>query len=1093
MALPISGPISFADINVELSRLQNTTISLNETLVRELSGIVAGTISVSDFYGATAVDTAMKLVYDTTLGNGSNTVGFNLGGTVDIIVNWGDGTLEQITTSGYITHTYENSDTYEVKIDGSLTQFGGLVDTHAAKLTQCTTFGDIGLTSLRNAFYNCINLIVSPDEIPSSVTDISYMFWGAALFNDSISAWDTSSINAMEGVFFQAASFNQPINSWDTSSVTNMSYMFYGAVDFNQPLDAWDVSNVTNMAFMFFNAISFNQSLSAWDVSNVTDMTSMFSFAESFNQPLSSWSTSNVTVMDQMFEFALLFDQDISNWCVENITEEPPGFATGSVLELINTPIWGACPGPTDQFMSFTINTILDSANNDIILRLLDSVDCVVSWGDGFNDTVKVPTNELTHTYSVPGIYTIRITGTVAHFAGFSTTASKVVNCVSFGSLQTTNLSQAFDGCTNLISVPNDIPFTVSLVLFMFRNASSFNQNISFWNMSNVTRMDYMFDGASSFNQPIGSWDVSNVTGMQAMFNGASSFNQPIGSWDVSNVNDMFVMFSGASSFNQPIGSWDVSNVTNMGAMFGNASSFNQDLTDWCVTNFTSEPGLFASNSALSNANKPIWGTCNPTFNIISAANNVTEGETLNITVNTTGVANGTTFNWSVSRPEDFSTSSGSFTVNSSTGSFSVSPTIDTTEDGGETFTITISSTSDQALAVSNAITINNVIGEISGALDTTFNIGTGFNDDVMKIAFDLDNKILIGGYFTSYDGTTQNRITRLNLDGSIDTSFNTGSGFNQNVKTILVQPDGKILVGGVFTSYNGVTQNRITRLNPDGSRDTSFNIGSGFGSFVRDIILQPDGKILVCGNFATYNGTNFGTSVVRLNTNGTRDTTFDAPDFSNYPTSYAINTIALQSDGKVLVGGEFHSVGTRVELVSGTAAEYSGLVRLNSNGSLDTSFNIGSGFIRETSKVSTNSEISKIAVQSNGKILVTGDFTVFNNSSQNRLIRLNSSGSKDTSFNVGSGLSLDGRAFILDEENNKIIIGGWFSSYNGITQNRLIRLNSSGSKDTSLNIGSGFNSFVFDIAEQYNNKIIVVGWFTSYNGVSQNRISRLT
>ena len=91
---------------------------------------------------------------------------------------------------------------------------------------------------------------------------------------------------------------------------------------------------------------------------------------------------------------------------------------------------------------------------------------------------------------------------------------------------------------------------------------ASFNQDISSWDVSNVTDMSFIFYGSSSFNQDISSWDVSNVTGMSSMFYGASSFNQPIGYWDVSNVTNMFRMLSSAVAFNQDISSWNVDGVT---------------------------------------------------------------------------------------------------------------------------------------------------------------------------------------------------------------------------------------------------------------------------------------------------------------------------------------------------------------------------------------------------------------------------------------------------------------------------------------------------------------------------------------------------
>ncbi len=175
---------------------------------------------------------------------------------------------------------------------------------------------------------------------------------------------------------------------------------------------------------------------------------------------------------------------------------------------------------------------------------------------------------------------------------------------------------------------------------FMFSGASAFNQNIGSWNVSNVTNMKSAFNGAAKFNQPIGSWDVRKAVNMNSMFSGASAFNQPIDSWDVSNVTDisslfagakafnqnisswdvskvtdMESVFNGASVFNQPIGSWDVSSVTNMTKMFYGATAFNQDLkSSWCVSNILAEPEYFSTNSALTALNKPVWGHCPQTY-----------------------------------------------------------------------------------------------------------------------------------------------------------------------------------------------------------------------------------------------------------------------------------------------------------------------------------------------------------------------------------------------------------------------------------------------------------------------------------------------
>ena len=176
-------------------------------------------------------------------------------------------------------------------------------------------------------------------------------------------------------------------------------------------------------------------------------------------------------------------------------------------------------------------------------------------------------------------------------------------------------------GCSRLTTVPDYLPHSITDMVQMFYDASSFNQDISGWDTSNVTNMTSMFWNASSFNQDIGNWNTSNVTNMTSMFSNASSFNQDIGGWNTTNVTSMASMFYGASSFNQPIGNWDTSNVTEMASMFSNASSFNQDIGNWDTSNVTNIAGMF---NGASSFNRDIgkWNTSNVTsmFNMFWGA-----------------------------------------------------------------------------------------------------------------------------------------------------------------------------------------------------------------------------------------------------------------------------------------------------------------------------------------------------------------------------------------------------------------------------------------------------------------------------------------
>ena len=337
--------------------------------------------------------------------------------------------------------------------------------------------------------------------------------------------------------------------------------------------------------------------------------------------------------------------------------------------------------------------------------------------------------------------------------------------------------------------------------------------------------------------------------------------------------------------------------------------------------------------------------------------------------------------------------------------------------------------------------------------------------------------KIVIGGGFFSYNGTTQYYITRLNSNGTLDTGFTTGAGFDNTIYAIAVQSDGKIVIGGDFYSYNGTSQDGITRLNSNGTRDTSFNIGTGFDGYVSAIAIQPDGKIIVGGNFYYYNG-ELQFCITRLNSDGTCD--FQLGGFGRgYDPPLLVPAIAIQPDGKIIVGGNFTSYNT--------FTTRHGITRINPDGTNDTSFNPFGAFYNG---VGTNT-VFAIAVQSDGKIVVGGNFTSYDGTTQNRITRLNSNGTRDTSFNIGTGF--DGSVnTIAVQSDGKILVGGQFTSYNGTTQNRITTLNSDGTRDTSFVIGTGFNSSVNTIAIQSDSKIIIGGSFTSYNGTTQNRITRL-
>ncbi|HET6226290.1 MAG TPA: delta-60 repeat domain-containing protein, partial [Bacteroidia bacterium] len=202
------------------------------------------------------------------------------------------------------------------------------------------------------------------------------------------------------------------------------------------------------------------------------------------------------------------------------------------------------------------------------------------------------------------------------------------------------------------------------------------------------------------------------------------------------------------------------------------------------------------------------------------------------------------------------------------------------------------------------------------GENDSTFNtpdivpnVNKGSNFPVRATAAQGDNsKLILTGDFTTYNGETHNHIVRLLADGSIDNSFHEGTGLNATPASVAVQADNKIIVGGNFTSYNGISVNGLIRLNADGSLDSSFAAANLLGPSAK-IKVQPNGKVLLLSSYG----------LSRLNADGTIDSTFSNPQY------YGGKDYAVQADGKIIIAYE----------VSDSVRLY----RLLANGGLDSSY----------------------------------------------------------------------------------------------------------------------------------------------------------
>ncbi|MBQ8037171.1 MAG: DUF285 domain-containing protein [Proteobacteria bacterium] len=232
----------------------------------------------------------------------------------------------------------------------------------------------------------------------------------------------------------------------------------------------------------------------------------------------------------------------------------------------------------------------------------------IIDWGDGKSDTITSGNSMyIIHNYSISGTHTILVSGTINNWSCYDlksrdSLCDGLISIQSYG--HTTFGAKAFFEAKNLVNLPTNITpqFRTNKMQGTFQGATNFNQDISFWDTSNVTDMSNMFVGAHAFNQPLNNWDTSNVTNMRGMFLSATAFNQPLITWDTSNVTNMSYMFHGATAFNQPLNNWNTSRVTDMMFMFGMAKAFNQPLDKWDISDVTEMLYIF-SHSGLNQKN----------------------------------------------------------------------------------------------------------------------------------------------------------------------------------------------------------------------------------------------------------------------------------------------------------------------------------------------------------------------------------------------------------------------------------------------------------------------------------------------------------
>jgi len=430
------------------------------------------------------------------------------------------------------------------------------------------------------------------------------------------------------------------------------------------------------------------------------------------------------------------------------------------------------------------------------------------------------------------------------------------------------------------------------------------------------------------------------------------------------------------------------------------------------------------------------------------------------------------------------------------------------------------------------------------GSVDPTFNPGAGPDEAVNCIVVASDGTVLIGGEFTHFDRTPISRIARLQTNGALDASFDPGTGADDKVNVLAVQRNGQVLLGGLFQKFNSITAGGFARINTDGSLDTTFKprlfVATGIAPLTDGEILMvnPDGLtgLLENGTFAFARPNKDSTSLI-VEARGSVLITGDFTQVSdasrpgiarliNQPNDIAesvsspapgtlqwmrggllpeVNqvTFEISIDGStwnLLGNGQRISGGwqwTGSNLPAGAIIRARGVVSINGISTypieriqaLPTAPFAGSNDPTFSPLTTNNSStFLPVAVQPDGKVVSI----TLPPASGVTIVRLNPDGTPDPSFSAQTGSSNDVISGLAIQADGKIVIAGTFTQINSTARNNLARLNPDGSIDSTFNSSSGANGPIYCLAIQSDEKILLGGAFTSVNGTPVSHISRL-
>lgn len=542
--------------------------------------------------------------------------------TGELHVDWGDGSKEVINVADYsessyiinLKHTHTTNGEYTIKVYSTTkTVFLAL-----GEITKLVEWGDP--TNLRLSLQSA-NLVEVPSTLPPLMTNLSALFFKAYNFNQDISGWDTSNVTDTRNMFGQAWNFNQPIGNWNTGKVTDMAYMFSDSRRFNQDISQWCVGLIPSLPEGFNDSgILTPENTPVWGtcpsrtaVTLISNIPPTSIVGDNYNLEVSvmdnstpievvtevwSVSDSNKAIVTEVGEITLLAPGEVTVKVRVNgvytaettLTIEPPP----------PTPMTVLSTGTEVQVAAFSPIKIMVEGGETYIPSSI-----YIGGEPYYAQTITLPDDTprkitIQDTFPTNPIKSIRFDKGISKVLSWNESGH-------VGSLANGGSKGCVHGLSSTImEVPDFLHPSMTNLNSLFYKADAFNQDISMWDMSQVTTVDSMFAFTKAFNQDLSAWNVSNVTNMLGLFQSAV-FNQDITMWDTSKVTTMKSMFSGNKIYNQPLNELNVSNVVDLTAMFQSAV-FNQDLNLWDVSKVKRMTNMFYFTE-LFNGDISNWNT----------------------------------------------------------------------------------------------------------------------------------------------------------------------------------------------------------------------------------------------------------------------------------------------------------------------------------------------------------------------------------------------------------------------------------------------------------------------------------------------------